>query len=941
MNYSLRSIGPVFFAAIFAAIHSFDSDPLFAGSNSRITRHAGLADFSQGTFGDSGRNIYISAAGHIQMIHRWDLNRDGFVDLVFTEDENSRSQTPDALVYLNERGSFASPFPPLWRDRPRFSLFDGILETGDRVQRLPTMGAGKSRLADLNRDGWMDLVFVNQIHNYGHKLDAYIYWGGPGFSHSRRTELPTFFAQGLDVADLDNNGYLDLIFANRGDYEWEPRFGPRDNRESFVYWGGAAGFSPEQRLSITTHNALDVAAGDFNGDGSTDLAFINAPPDQASYLFVYYGRSGQFPLEDRITLTQERALDLRTLDLEGDEPVELFLALEGKRSLVLRGSQENLSLESAVDVPVEDARDAAAADLNGDGAVDLVVASAHDESAVFWGSPNGFSGDRSTKLPTLTAVGLALEDFNGDGKKDIVFANHQDDEGHDVPSYIYWGSPEGYAPYLRSEIQGFGPLSVSAGDMDGDGRPDIALLNHLSGKYPDPMTALIFWGNRHGHYSAASMTGLRNVGDGQVTNADLNDDGYPDLVFMSVICWGGAEGFDDERRTTLKPGGRLRGSRTADLNRDGYLDLLFSLRHSDQRQAGIIYWGSAEGYDDDRREEFPLPEATNFPTLADLDRDGFLDMINHSTIGRSNVLWGSATGFGTREPLFLKTDAATTSRVADLDGNGWLDLIFMGGYSLETKSFRANSYIYYGSSKGFLELTPVLLSGYSSIESGIGDLDRDGSLDLAFGNYSDGFNRSLPVFLFWGDSSGRIQKDRRTDLPAESSCGIQVLDLNRDGYLEIVVHNHILNGRHDFGAYIYWGSARGYSIDRRSQLPTSGTHMSNILEPGNVYTRRLEEEYISPPISKPASRQDLLHWEADTPFGTGIRLQVRGGTEQELDGKKWTGPSGPESYFTVSGGSLPEPLTAVPWVQYRVVLTSPDGGNSPVLKKVSLESVTD
>ena len=110
MNYSLRSIGPVFFAAIFAAIHSFDSDPLFAGSNSRITRHAGLADFSQGTFGDSGRNIYISAAGHIQMIHRWDLNRDGFVDLVFTEDENSRSQTPDALVYLNERGSFGFPW---------------------------------------------------------------------------------------------------------------------------------------------------------------------------------------------------------------------------------------------------------------------------------------------------------------------------------------------------------------------------------------------------------------------------------------------------------------------------------------------------------------------------------------------------------------------------------------------------------------------------------------------------------------------------------------------------------------------------------------------------------------------------------------------------------------------------------------------------------------
>ena len=179
--------------------------------------------------------------------------------------------------------------------------------------------------------------------------------------------------------------------------------------------------------------------------------------------------------------------------------------------------------------------------------MDLVLASTKEDSVVFWGSSAGFSHDQSTSLPTLRAVGLALEDFNGDGQMDIVFANHQDDQGHDVPSYIYWGSPEGYASYLRSEIQGFGPLSVAAGDMDRDGRPDIALLNHVSGKYPDPMTALIFWGNRHGHYSAASMTGLRNVGDGQVTNADLNDDGYPDLVFMSVICW-------EARRATTRSG---------------------------------------------------------------------------------------------------------------------------------------------------------------------------------------------------------------------------------------------------------------------------------------------------------------------------------------------------------------------------------------------------
>ena len=939
MQYPSIGVALLRFLAIWATISGLQQEFVSAESTVWI-RHSGFEDFAKGTFGDSGRNTYVSAAGHVQMIHRWDLNLDGFPDLLFTQDENSRSETPDALVYFNHRGGFASLFPPLWREHPRFSLFEGILDAQDQIQRLTTLGGGRSRLADLNRDGWLDLVFVNLIHNYSHELDAYIYWGGPGFSQSRRTELSTFFAHGLDVADLNADGYLDLVFANRGDYEWEPRFGPRDNRESYIYWGGAEGFSPGRRESIPTHNALDVAAGDFNGDGSSDLAFINAPRDQSSTLSIFYGQTGQFPLEKRVSLTQEGAIGLRTLDLNGDRAAELFLALEGNRSLILPGQKKHASLDSAIDLPVSAAQDAAAADLNGDGAVDLAVASNKEDSIVFWGSQAGFVRDQSTSLPTLGAVGLALEDFNGDGTTDIVFANHQDEQGHDVPSYIYWGSAEGYAPYLRSEIQGFGPLSVAAGDVDRDGKPDIALLNHLSGTYPDPQTALIFWGNRHAHYSAASMTGLRNVGDGQVTNADLNDDGYPDLVFMSVICWGGPDGYDEKRRTRLEAGRTLLGSRAADLNRDGYLDLLYSRRRPDQNDSGVIYWGSAEGFDAEHRKEFPLPEATVHPTLADLDRDGFLDMINASISSPASILWGSATGFGDRDPLFLKTDASSTSRVADLDGNGWLDLIFSGNFSVEQKSRRAESYIYYGSPQGFLERAPVRLPGYANIETGIGDLDRDGSLDLVFGNYSDGMNRSLPIFIYWGGEDGGFQVNRRTDLPAESSCGIQILDLNRDGYLEIVVHNHIVNGRHDFGAYIYWGSAQEYSIDRRTQLPTTATHMSTVLEPGNVYTRRLEEEYISPPVSKLPSPQVMLHWKAETPLGTGVRFQVRGAeTEKELGKQAWTGPSGVGSYFQASGRSLPKSLASAPWIQYRTVLTTPDGGNSPILKTVSLECV--
>jgi hypothetical protein len=95
--------------------------------NSIWIRHSGLQDFTKGQFGDSGRNLYVSAAGKLQTIHRWDLNRDGFPDIVFTQDSNYRTESADALISWGSADGFVSLFPPMWEQRPRSSLFENIL----------------------------------------------------------------------------------------------------------------------------------------------------------------------------------------------------------------------------------------------------------------------------------------------------------------------------------------------------------------------------------------------------------------------------------------------------------------------------------------------------------------------------------------------------------------------------------------------------------------------------------------------------------------------------------------------------------------------------------------------------------------------------------------------------------------------------------------------
>jgi hypothetical protein len=273
-----------------------------------------------------------------------------------------------------------------------------------------------------------------------------------------------------------------------------------------------------------------------------------------------------------------------------------------------------------------------------------------------------------------------------------------------------------------------------------------------------------------------------------------------------------------------------------------------------------------------------------------------------------------------------------------LDGNGWLDIIFCGSADLARKSRRSETMIYYGSGQGLFNSPPDRLEGYTTLEAAVGDLNRDGYLDIVTGNYSAGLIRTLPVFVYWGTKEGRFNDQRRTSLPAESSAGIQLLDLDGNGYLDIIVHNHIKRGRHDFGAYIYWGSAEGFDLKRRTQLPTTATHMSNMTDIGNVYTRKLEEEYWSAPIRKPdRTRFSRLHWKADTPRGTSVRLQVRGAdTKEQLKSQAWSGPEA-GSFFGSSGEPLPPGAAEKRWLQYRVLLASPDGSNSPSLTEVSLE----
>ena len=927
-----------------------------------VIQHEAYEDFIQGSLGDGGARTYISRRGRIQVVPRWDLNQDGYMDVVFNQDHNP-VENVDAFIYWGSSQGYHSLFPPFWEEvLPAYKLFTALIRNRRHITFLPTFGGGPVRIADLNRDGYPDIFFANTIHNYTVHMEAYIYWGGPeGYSVLKRQTLPTLFGRELEVADLNRDGWLDIVVANFGE-ESGDRQGYRLHRESYIYWGAPSGFSIAQRTSIATLSALSCTVGDFNGDGWADLAFANNNLEHQS-LCLYWGAREGFSDERRLQLEGGNPRLVRAADLDRDGKDDLIVFSSQSRSAFFDVDQTEImevdpaaagirlfygsaefDFNEPILLPGKSVREMVAKDVNDDQYVDLILASqvVDDESGVkcseiYWGSSSGFDSERRTLLPTLSPGAVVAEDLNRDGYLDLVFANSEGPKTHDPPSYIYWGSDDGFHAARRSHLQGFGAVGVAARDLNRDGYPDVVLMNQLSGKKKGEISSLIFWGNSAHYYSEANTTLIPAPAKPYFSKiADFNDDGYPDMVFSGVspfLLWGGPDGFEQEYRFDLDA--RATGIDVADYDLDGYLDVIFLVisRNPKVHHYGLIFLGWKDGFSVDRTVRVsPQAYKSLYMASADLDKNGFLDLIfagTETSDQLSEIMWGSRSGYGRRPSTLLRTNWVNVPAVADLDQNGWLDIIFPGRMDAITQSSHTKSLIMWGSEKGFSDENRTELEAFGAAVIRVSDLNRDGFLDLVSSNYKTEQTRSLPVFVYWGNAEHHYGQYQRTELPAESACGIQLLDLNQDQYPEIIVNNHIKDGDHNFGAYVYWGGEEGYSIHRRTHLPTAGTHFAHGIVPGNIYDRSPEYDYFSTVVQVPFGKCFLmLDWRGETPHNTAIRFQVRSGSgEKALTGAGWEDIT-PRQCF-----SLPQDSA---FMQYRVILVSPDGGNSPILERVSL-----
>jgi hypothetical protein len=340
--------------------------------------------------------------------------------------------------------------------------------------------------------------------------------------------------------------------------------------------------------STSNYFGLSVAsAGDFNCDGKADI--VIGTSDWANSAYVVYGSNNIFvtPFDVDSLLDGTNGFKLISTsnyfgqsvasagDFNGDGKNDIVIGTEYSTAYIVYSSKNMFVNPFDVDLLLNGTNGfkltsttgyfgmvvASAGDFNGDGKADVVIGTAYsvDTAYIIYGSNRAFAspcdvdsllnGTNGFKLTsTSSQFGFSVAsagDINDDGKADVIIGTY------DGAAYVIYGNNSEFAnPFnvdsllngnngfiLTSATSSFGDSVASAGDINTDGIPDIAIGASASN------TAYIIYGNKSGFGNPFNVDSLLDGNNGfQLENCgtycgnsvasaiDFNGDGETDIL---------------------------------------------------------------------------------------------------------------------------------------------------------------------------------------------------------------------------------------------------------------------------------------------------------------------------------------------------------------------------------------------------------------------------
>jgi hypothetical protein len=449
-------------------------------------------------------------------------------------------------------------------------------------------------------------------------------------------------------------------------------------------------------------------------------------------------------------------------------------------------------------------------DLNGDGKLDLAVSSfslsnvavllntttSGNDTLTFSGSQDFATGD--------SAAFVTIGDLNGDGRLDLALANFSVDTVSVLFNTTATGAITASFAASQEFNTGTGPLFVTVGDVDGDGKFDLVVANFNSNNVS------VLRNNTLTGATAPSFAAKQDFTTGEsplfVAVGDLNGDGKLDLAVANLNASTASVMLNNTNPGKATPGFALkqdldaglnpRSIAVGDLNGDGKPDL--AIANLSSNSVSVLFNTTAPGAATSSfatKQDFVVGANPVSITAGDLNRDGKLDLVVANINSNSVSVLLNITAAGATTPSFsAKLDIATgegplSVNTDDLNGDGKLDLVVTNLISsvsiLVNNTATAATTVAFAAKQDFQ-------TGDGPRSVSVGDLNTDGRLDLAIVNATS--NNVAVLVNTTVPGAATISFGVIHDFPTSvRPLAVSVGDLNGDGKLDLALTNFVSN----------------------------------------------------------------------------------------------------------------------------------------------------